>query len=221
MPDGYDVRVDGMTVENVAVTSLTVEKSWLGVEPGALKEVTASIYRAAVTDEELEAGKLDGDSRAEAVPGNDGGEMTVTLNKGNGWNVTIEDLPKYDGEGKTYVYFARETAIGGEEPPEDELYISYENGRDPASGAYSTRIINVGRTDIEGSKTWKDNGGAYGTRPDDVELKLYRATAGGEPALVDADTMKEEGIAFRWANKDGDRWSYQYTGCLLYTSRCV
>ena len=219
VPDGYDVRVDGMTVENVAVTSLTVEKSWLGVEPGALKEVTASIYRAAVTDEELEAGKLDGDSRAEAVPGNDGGEMTVTLNKGNGWNVTIEDLPKYDGEGKTYVYFARETVIGGEEPPEDELYISYENGRDPASGAYSTRIINVGRTDIEGSKTWKDNGGAYGTRPDDVELKLYRATAGGEPALVDADTMKEEGIAFRWANKDGDRWSYQYTGLPVTDSR--
>ena len=219
VPDGYDVRVDGMTVENVAVTSLTVEKSWLGVEPDALKEVTASIYRAAVTDEELEAGKLDGDSRAEAVPGDDGGEMTVTLNEGNGWNVTIEDLPKYDSEGKTYVYFARETAIGGEEPPEDELYISYENGRDPASGAYSTRIINVGRTDIEGSKTWKDNGGVYGTRPDDVELELYRATAGGEAVLVDADTMKEEGIAFRWANKDGDRWSYQYTGLPVTDSR--
>ena len=219
VPDGYDVRVDGMTVENVAVTSLTVEKSWLGVEPGALKEVTASIYRAAVTDEELEAGKLDGDSRAEAVPGDDGGEMTVTLNEGNGWNVTIEDLPKYDSEGKTYVYFAKETAIGGEEPPEDELYISYENGRDPASGDYSTRIINVGRTDIEGSKTWKDNGGVYGTRPDDVELELYRATAGGEAVLVDADTMKEEGIAFRWANKDGDRWSYQYTGLPVTDSR--
>lgn len=221
---GGDKNYDGekyhtFDISNNEKTSLTVEKSWLGVEPDALKEVTASIYRAAVTDEELEAGKLDGDSRDEAVPGNDGGEMTVTLNKGNGWNVTIEDLPKYDGEGKTYVYFARETAIGGEEPPEDELYISYENGRDPASGDYSTRIINVGRTDIEGSKTWKDNGGAYGTRPDDVELKLYRATAGGEPALVDADTMKEEGIAFRWANKDGDRWSYQYTGLPVTDSR--
>ena len=219
VPDGYDVRVDGMTVENVAVTSLTVEKSWLGVEPGALKEVTASIYRAAVTDEELEAGKLDGDSRAEAVPGNDGGEMTVTLNKGNGWNVTIEDLPKYDGEGKTYVYFARETVIGGEEPPEDELYISYENGRDPASGAYSTRIINTGKTDIEGSKTWKDNGGAYGTRPDNVELELYRTSVGGEAVLVDADTMKEEGIAFRWTEKEGDRWSYEYTGLPVTDSR--
>ena len=107
----------------------------------------------------------------------------------------------------------------GEEPPEDELYISYENGRDPASGDYSTRIINVGRTDIEGSKTWKDNGGVYGTRPDDVELELYRATAGGEAVLVDADTMKEEGIAFRWANKDGDRWSYQYTGLPVTDSR--
>ena len=31
-----------------------------------------SIYRAAVSDEELEAGKLDGDSRADALPGNDG-----------------------------------------------------------------------------------------------------------------------------------------------------
>ncbi|HIU95378.1 MAG TPA: Cna B-type domain-containing protein [Candidatus Copromorpha excrementipullorum] len=221
---GGDKNYDGekyhtFDISNNEKTSLTVEKSWLGVEPDALKEVTASIYRAAVTDEELEAGKLDGDSRAEAVPGNDGGEMTVTLNKGNGWNVTIEDLPKYDGEGKTYVYFARETVIGGEEPPEDELYISYKNGRDPASGDYSTRIINVGRTDIEGSKTWKDNGGAYGTRPDDVELKLYRATAEGEPALVDADTMKEEGIAFRWANKDGDRWSYQYTGLPVTDSR--
>ena len=49
------------------------------------------------------------------------------MNKVNVWNVTIEDLPKYDSEGKTYVYFAKETAIGGEEPPEDELYISYEN----------------------------------------------------------------------------------------------
>lgn len=221
---GGDKNYDGekyhtFDISNNEKTSLTVEKSWLGVEPGALKEVTASIYRAAVTDEELEAGKLDGDSRDEAVPGNDGGEMTVTLNEGNGWNVTIEDLPKYDGEGKTYVYFAKETAIGGEEPPEDELYISYENGRDPASGAYSTRIINTGKTDIEGSKTWKDNGGAYGTRPDDVELKLYRATAGGEPVLVDADTMKEEGIAFRWANKDGDRWTYEYTGLPVTDSR--
>lgn len=221
---GGDKNYDGekyhtFDISNNEKTSLTVEKSWLGVEPDALKEVTASIYRAAVTDEELEAGKLDGDSRAEAVPGNDGGEMTVTLNKGNGWNVTIEDLPKYDSEGKTYVYFAKETAIGGEEPPEDELYISYENGRDPASGDYSTRIINVGRTDIEGSKTWKDNGGVYGTRPDDVELELYRATAGGEAVLVDADTMKEEGIAFRWANKEGDRWSYEYTGLPVTDSR--
>lgn len=221
---GGDKNYDGekyhtFDISNNEKTSLTVEKSWLGVEPDALKEVTASIYRAAVTDEELEAGKLDGDSRAEAVPGDDGNDMTVTLNKGNGWNVTIEDLPKYDSEGKTYVYFARETAIGGEEPPEDELYISYENGRDPASGDYSTRIINVGRTDIEGSKTWKDNGGAYGTRPDDVELELYRATAGGEAVLVDADTMKEEGIAFRWTEKEGDRWSYEYTGLPVTDSR--
>ena len=63
---GGDKNYDGekyhtFDISNNEKTSLTVEKSWLGVEPDALKEVTASNYRAAVTDEELEAGKLDGD----------------------------------------------------------------------------------------------------------------------------------------------------------------
>lgn len=201
-----------LDISNNEKTWFTVEKSWLGVEPDEKQEVTAAIYRAAVTEAELEEGKLKGDEKAEAVTDGSGAEMTVALNQENRWKATIEDLPKYDEDGRTYVYFARESAIGGEKPSEEELYISYENGRNQEWGDCFTRVINVGRTDIEGSKIWKDNGNACDTRPDDVKLELLRWTEGGEESIVTADKMEAEGIGFRWTDRSGDEWSYEYTG---------
>lgn len=207
-----------LNIENNEKTSLTVQKNWYGVDSADKKDVIAGLYRAAVTDEELASGSLSEPQDAEPVAGDNGQQLTVTLNSGNNWKGTFSNLPKYDDEGSTYVYFAKELTIGGESVSDmdDDLYITYSNGRNDTNGTYITAINNIDRTELSGTKTWKDNGDAYGTRPDTIELTLYRSVNGGEKTEVTADIMKEEGITFtgwtKGTDEDADTWTYGYTG---------
>ncbi|HDR7801045.1 TPA: Cna B-type domain-containing protein, partial [Bacillus tropicus] len=80
-------------------------------------------------------------------------EVTAETN----WKYTFEKLQAYDAEGKAYKYEVKEQAVPG--------YESKVNGTD---------IINtkVGKTKVEGTKTWKDDNAT--DRPEMIKVDLLQ-----------------------------------------------
>ena len=186
---------------NVASTSLTVTKAWYEIAAADQQAVTVELWRTTGTV---------GDSASEPVKDGDGDVQTLTL-KAPGWRGTFSDLPMYAANGTPYTYYGIETKIG-DGPAEEKGYrIVYGNGGTGQDG-FTTSIANIGRMEVTGTKTWVDNGNAYGTRPDTLELKLYRSTTGadGSWAEVSAQTLAEEGAELIWSNTDTDVWTYRY-----------
>lgn len=174
------------TITNVEKTNLTVEKKWAGVSEDQQKDITVQLYS------QIE------DETATPVEG-----KTLTLNSGNGWKGTFSDLPAYNEDGAKYTYFAEETTTGDFVP-------SYVNGGDSDNG-FTTTITNIGKVDISGTKTWVDNGDAYGTRPDigDLELKLWWTT--GDPA-DETTTWESDDKQPTWTQSETDNvWNYSYS----------
>ena len=108
----------------------------------------------------------------------------MTLNAGNGWRGSFSNLPKYDAQDRLYYYYALETTVGGKPAAESGYTIHHYNQPAESTGNPSTTIVNVGSTDITVTKTWRDHNDAYGTRPDDLALVLYRKTATGRETVV-------------------------------------
>lgn len=202
VPDGYkggqgeandpDDASQGFTVRNEKVTQLTVTKAWHEVPAEKQWEVVVRLYRYT---NDLNA--------LEPVPSD------AALNAGNNWTYTFADLPQYEAETDAkYTYVAREVSIGGL-PAEDLNYeITHTDGeqRDGTfHTVYTTTIANVGRTDIPVTKTWLDNGNAYGTRPDTLTLTLYRRIEGGAEVMVREVTPPVES----WT-KVADTWTYTF-----------
>ena len=118
---------------------------------------------------------------------------SITL-PGDGSSHTFQNLAKYDPDGNLYTYYARET-------PEWDGYDVYYS--DTADG---TTIRNVGKTAIAVTKIWKDNGNAYGTRPENLTLTLQRKIA-----TEDNWTMVEYAPPPVWT-KNNDTWTCTYSG---------
>ena len=97
---------------------------------------------------------------------------------------------------------------------EDFNYYIVNTDQNGNNDTYSTKIANIGRMDISGTKTWKDNSNKYETRPDDIELTLYRSIKDGEEEVVDIHTLTKEGAVLSWTDKASDQWKYEYKGLL-------
>lgn len=82
----------------------------------------------------------------------------------NTWKYTFTELSKYDSNGKLYNYTISEGNVQSAKT-EVGTYKSEVNG---------TTIINtlVGKVELGGEKTWKDNNNAYGTRPNSIRVEL-------------------------------------------------
>ena len=80
----------------------------------------------------------------------------------------------------------------------------------------TTVIRNISKVDKSGTKTWKDNGNAYGTRPDigenKIKLELSRTT--DPPADPTADweevEVTEEQPKWSKSTENPDQWIYTY-----------
>lgn len=184
------------TITNVKKTSFDVEKKWAGVSEDQQKEIIVQLYS------QIE------DETATPVEG-----KTLTLNSGNGWKGTFSDLPAYNEDGAKYTYFAKETTTGDFVP-------SYVNGGDSDNG-FTTTITNIGKLDINGTKTWGDNNNAYGTRPTIESLTDNDPTNDGL-TLVLSRTTKPDAENAEWAvvpdatptwtqSETGNIWNYSYT----------
>lgn len=188
VPDGYvqedmEESVDGenvytYTFTNVEAVDFTVTKYWHVEDPAnEIQPVTVQLYRKVA------------DGVEEAV------RASITL-PDDGSSHTFEDLPKYAPDGNLYTYYARETPEWGDGY---DVYYSDEVG--------GTTIRNVGKTSIAVTKIWKDNGNAYGTRPEKLALTLQRKTATANDWETVTDVQQPE-----WTKNNDNTWTCTYTG---------
>lgn len=168
------------TITNVKKTSFDVEKKWAGMTPADDAKISIQLYRT--TDEDA-VGSTDA-TTVEKV----GGAIEMTAAKK--WKHSFTDLPAYDKDGNKYIYFAVETSTGN-------YLTSYDY-----SDADKTVITNTSKGEISGTKTWKDNGDAYKTRPETLTLTLTRSVAGGDSETVNATP--------EWTKNDDNTWTYVY-----------
>lgn len=168
------------TITNVEKTSFDVEKKWVGMTPADDAKISIQLYRT--TDKDA-VGSTDA-TTVEQV----GGAIEMTAAKE--WKHSFTNLPAYDKEGNKYIYFAVETSTG-------DYLTSYDYNE-----ADKTVITNTSKGEISGTKTWKDNGDAYKTRPETLTLTLTRSVAGGDSETVNATP--------EWTKNDDNTWTYTY-----------
>ena len=186
-PDHPDL---GFTLVNTKMTQLTVQKTWRGTLEDEEVPVTFYVWRS------VKGGEPERVAYASGM-----------LNEGNQWSATVEDLEAYDEEGNAYTYVAREVHIGGIAVENADFTVKYTDKKvDDAvfTTVFRTEIINIDNMEITGTKTWVDNGNAYGTRPTDLTLTLWRSVAGGKEEVVNATPT--------WTKPaEGNVWTYTYS----------
>lgn len=208
-PTWQEVTADNVEASftNVKSTSLTVTKTW-GTKTGT--PTPAVTIQPCRTLDETKIGNRD----SSYYYGN-----SITLDSTNKWSKTIEHLPLYNEQGQRWYYYAVETAINGiplnvkadgsasvvVNGIEYQLYSWYDT---PNETSYRTSLVNVAYSDITGTKSWKDNSDAYGTRPDGITLALYRKAGTGAEEVVNGADGKP--LQPTWI-QNGDTWTYTYT----------
>ena len=191
-PDHPDL---GFTLVNTKMTQLTVQKTWHGTPEDEEVPVTFYVWRS------VKGGELERVAYASGM-----------LNEGNQWSATVEDLEAYDENGNAYTYVAREVHIGGIAVENADFTVKYTDKKvnDAVfTTVFRTEIINIDNMEITGTKTWVDNGNAYGTRPGDLTLTLWRTTTPDDDAswveVTDAMPVWPKPAA------DGNVWTYTYS----------
>ena len=114
----------------------------------------------------------------------------------------VENLLKYNpSTGARYYYGIAELSVNGGSGTGMGDYIVHYNGSEETGFV----VTNITPISITGTKTWVDHSNAYGTRPEDLTLTLYRQTAGGQEETVD--------IQPQWTKDgdNGDQWTYTYS----------
>ncbi len=233
VPDGYysETITNGdaaVTITNTLLTRVPVEKIWGDVPSDDQKEVSVGLYRSVNenTPEPVTNKDIVGYSGEDPEK-----PLTLILNTGN-WSGTFTNLPRFTADGDRITYTVRELSIGGipvESLTEDERYIIHytaEKQEKDEQPAYT--ISNIRRTNLTGTKTWRDDGDADGRRPADLTLHLRRSTDSNALASltdgdyseaspsnaswqeVTPDMLASDGGKLTWDKTQGDTWSYIY-----------
>ncbi len=189
--DGYiTVNSDLFEISETGRYSLTATS-------GQLDDSTAVIINRQTTDLELTKTWLDDGNAYKTRPESlsvslsrfvEDGETeklsdlsAVVKKNGNKWTFTWKNMPMYDMDGNRYTYVVREAVP---EAQADSLlpgssYICLEADQkavfDNDGKASLTNLLKK-ETDLAGQKTWFDGDGT--SRPDKIELKLYRRLSG-------------------------------------------
>ena len=199
---------------NAETTSFTVEKEWnLAEETPSDTTVKVGLYR---TIDKTKVGQVI-DGETELVPTDEMdnfAQQTAELSA-DSWTYTFDDLPKYNKNDDLYYYFAMELDEDGNPVADNgsirfddigDFHVDYDN-----TDSTKTTITNTEATFLPGKKIWKDNGNAYGTRPENLVLNIYR-NEGTEPLNLAA-----EGIEVKWDKpEDSDEWTYTISNLPLY-----
>lgn len=198
------------TFTNTFTRSFDVEKKW-NPTSATKHDVTVWLYR---TTDSSKVGTTGGERVPVNEMASDPDYRTVELNTTNGWKHTFTDLPKYDGKGIAYLYYALE--VDSNDNPvtagnvitldSDKYVVTYETGTNNTS----TIITNTPETSLTGTKTWKDDSNEGNTRPTDLTLILERKTESA-PGWTDVSACYSP----TWVKKttgDTNVWTYIFSG---------
>lgn len=188
VPDGYrnvvltDADYSGLEdLVNIRQVQFQVEKKWRVREDSLKHPVHMKLYRT--TDGQIPETSA-GDAASEFL-----GE--VSLEETNGWKWSGDQIPDAHGD---RIYFDKYRVLDDQgqllSAPEQYLYYAREIVTDTgflvteaaslATASNATAVVtNQQLTDLTVVKEWLDHGNAYKTRPDHLELTLYRQTEGG------------------------------------------
>ncbi|ENQ3079634.1 Cna B-type domain-containing protein [Bacillus cereus] len=114
--------------------------------------------------------------------------LTQYVTAAGDWKYTFVDLPAYDANGKAYTYTVKEKPVPG--------YESKVNG-------YDITNTKVGKTKVEGTKTWKDNNAT--DRPSSIQVELFRNGESVDTKEVTAST----------------NWKYTFDNLAVYDANGV
>ena len=125
----------------------------------------------------------------------------VTLNAANDWTVTYEDVPTQVG-GVAVTYRVEEKSVGGVVVADDgTVTVGNHVYTVETSGTTVTNTLQTQNETVTftGTKTWKDNDNAYGTRPDSITIQVMNGNEVAGSTVIGKQT-------------DGSyNWSYSIT----------
>lgn len=184
-------------IKNEKLMKLSIQKTWYTVNNNAKKPLTFQIYRIAGATE-IPDGDIGADLLGTVTLTGSAQAQTWSW---SGYSCTGTDaagtkqfFSKYNSSGTPYLYYAREIAIGGKSIGENrkvtvngfryEVVTPTVKMVPPANAqggvtdpdTASASFINLQLTDIPVTKVWMDHNNAYGTRPENLELQLWRET---------------------------------------------
>ncbi len=212
VPDGYrnvvlaDADNSGLEdLVNIRQVQFQVEKKWRVREDSVKHPVHMKLYRT--TTGQIPETSV-GDAASEFL-----GE--VSLEEANGWKWSGDQI--LDANGNP-IYFDKYRVLDEHgqllSAPEQYLYYAREIVTDTgflvteaaslatASNAAAV-VTNQQLTDLTVVKEWLDHGNAYKTRPDHLELILYRQTEGGHREKITDRSPKVQKSA-------GNQWVYTW-----------
>jgi len=167
--EGYTTVVTGHNVKNSYTpgkTSVQVTKAWED------KNNQDGVRPASVTIRLIADGQPT--------------DKTLTLTEANNWTGSFTDLDEYKA-GKKIEYTVKEEAVGND-------YTSVITGS-AKEGFTVTNTREPEKTEVEGSKTWKDNNNQDGKRPKEIKINLLK-----NGTKIATKTVTE---------KDGWKWKFE------------
>ena len=205
------------TISEDAVTNYTTSVSGYNVTNTYTPEVVRVVIRKVWDDENNQDGKRPTELKVDLKKkvGNSWNApnelvQTITLNEGNGWQMEIENLPKYTN-GKLNLYNWSEHTAGLEEK-------GYYFKSIVTEGEITTLTNTHVPEKVEASvrKVWDDNNNQDGKRPTDIIVKLY-GKAGEAAAEEILETTLNEANNWKFTKtdlpkfKNGVAYTYYWT----------
>ncbi|HGE5783307.1 TPA: Cna B-type domain-containing protein, partial [Bacillus pseudomycoides] len=128
---------------------------------------------------------------------------TKEVSEATGWKYTFADLPVYDADGKAYKYEVKEQPVDG--------YQTEVKG-------YDITNTKVGKTKVEGTKTWKDDNAT--DRPKTIQVDLLQngqkvdtkevsEATGWKYTFADLPAYDADGKAYKYEVKEQAVDGYQ------------
>ena len=175
VPEGYTVSYNTETTGKTVITNThetekttySVEKVWNDNENQDGKRPTSIQVQL----------KANGNNKGEAI----------TLNEGNNWKNTWNDLPKYEN-GKEITYTVEEVVPEGY----TALYDTETSGKTTITNSYTP-----GKTSISVEKIWNDNNNQDGKRPTSIQVQL-KANGNNEGETITLNA--ENNWKYTWNN---------------------
>ena len=175
VPEGYTVSYDTTTTGKTIITNIhTIEETTYSVEKVWNDNDNQDGKRPTSIQVQL---KANGNNKGEAI----------TLNEGNNWKNTWNDLPKYEN-GKEITYTVEEVVPEGY----TALYDTETSGKTTITNSYTP-----GKTSISVEKIWNDNNNQDGKRPESIQVQL-KANGNNEGETITLNA--ENNWKYTWNN---------------------